>query len=137
MVPWNGWPFDRLIYLFLGAAYLMMWIQVTLSHWRGGFRNPFMWGPVLATPFISGVALMMGFYRGDMLELIFVVLFAAGVLEGMVGTFFHLRGAGSMVGGLTIRNLMSGPPVMIPMMYMALAAFGLLIHYLPSLGGAR
>jgi hypothetical protein len=134
MQPWTSWPVERLLYLFLAAAYLLVWIQVTLFHWRGGFRSKFMWGPVLYTPLLIVVALLLGFRRGG-LDTAFVALYAIGVLEGMIGVILHARGVASMVGGFNIRNLMAGPPVVLALVYAALSGLGLLVFYWPQIAG--
>ncbi len=102
MQPWTGWPLERFLYLFVGAAYMMMWIQVSLFHWRGGFRSKFMWGPVLYTPLLFMAAFLMGFWHGGVLDTAYVVIFAIGVLEGMVGFILHARGVASLVGGFNL-----------------------------------
>lgn len=109
MNDWTGWPLERLLYLFLGLAYTLLWMQLTMLHWHGGFHNKIMWGPVIGTPFIAIIAFVMTFVHGGFVDTTFVVLFAAGVLEGIVGTVMHLRGVASQVGGMTLRNMISGP----------------------------
>ena len=126
---WDGWPVERLLYLFVGVAYIMMWIQLTLFHWRGGFHHKVMWGPVIYTPIAFIITLLVVFMRGNLLDTVFVVVLAVAVLVGMIGVFFHFRGIGSQVGGMTLRNLMAGPPPILPMMYMAMGAIGLLVYY--------
>ena len=36
---------------------------------------------------------------------------------GLVGQVLHLRGTRYLVGGVTLRNLMAGPPPMLPLAY--------------------
>jgi hypothetical protein len=105
-------------------------------HWRGGFHNKIMWGPVIGTPFIALAAFVMAFMHGGIVDTLFVVLFAMGVLEGIIGTIMHLRGDAAQVGGLTIHNIMSGPPPILPFVYMALSALGLAIHFWPRIVAA-
>jgi hypothetical protein len=137
MQGWDGWPIERLMYLFLGAAYLLVWAQLTLYHWKGAFRSKAMWGPVIFTPIASLVALAHGFVQGETIGLVFVVVFAIAALEGLIGAALHLKGVAAQVGGVNLRNLAVGPPVILPMMYAALGVLGLLIHYWPQIvGGA-
>ncbi len=137
MQLWTGWPLERFVYLFVGAAYLLIWFQVTLYHWRAGFRSKFMWGPVLYTPLLFLIALLMGFWRGGALDAAFVVLFAIGVLIGLIGTVLHARGVALMVGGFNVRNLMAGPPIVLAVVYLAVSGFGLLVFYWPQIAGVR
>jgi hypothetical protein len=132
MQSWQGWPLERLIYAFLAAAYLLVWAQVTLFHWRAGFHNKFMWGPVLYTPLLIIGALALVFTPGA--RPLFVVLFAIGALEGLAGTFLHLRGIAEMVGGFNLRNVMAGPPFILAFVYAALSLLGMLVAYWPRPG---
>jgi hypothetical protein len=53
----------------------------------------------------------------------------------LVGTYFHIRGIVSQVGGFTVRNAATGPPPLLPLIYAALGAFGLLVNYWPQITG--
>lgn len=133
MDGWIGWPLERFFYIFLGLAFLLVWGQVTLLHWAAGFRSIFMWGPVLYTPVLVLAALLLALTRAPWAELTFVVVFAIGVLEGAFGTYKHFHGVAEQVGGFNLRNFMAGPPVLLPIIYMALAATGLLVYYWDAL----
>jgi hypothetical protein len=132
---WDGWPLERFLYLFLAAAYLMVWAQLTLFHWRGAFRSRFMWGPVLYTPLLVAMAAFMGIARGDAIEAAYVILFSIGVAEGLLGALLHARGVAAYVGGFNLRNLMAGPPIILPMMYAALSGLALLVYYWEAIAG--
>src|SRR5687768_4244405 len=125
MESWQGWPLERFMYLFLGAAYLLVWMQMTLYHWKGAFRNKVMWGPVLFTPLTIIVAFAHGFVRGETIGMVFVVVFFIAALEGLIGTVLHLKGVASQVGGLTLRNMAMGPPPVLPFMFMCLGLLGI------------
>jgi hypothetical protein len=135
MNAWDGWPLERVVYLFLGAAYLLVWIQLTLLHWRGAFRNRIMWGPVLFTPIAVLAALLIALTREGIAPTVFIVVFALAVLEGLIGTAYHLKGVASQVGGFNARNAATGPPPLLPLIYAALGAFGLIVYYLPQMKG--
>jgi hypothetical protein len=133
MDNWSGWPLERLVYLFLFVAYLGVWGQVTLLHWRGGMRSIFMWGPVVYTPLLFLAALIMVFWRG--FGPVFFWLYVVGALEGLFGTYKHIGGVLHQVGGSTLRNMMMGPPPLLPVLYFGLGAFGALVWYWPQLTG--
>jgi hypothetical protein len=133
---WNGWPLERLLYLFLGAAFLLVWIQVSLYHYRAAFHNRLMWGPVLFTPLLVLSALGLGLWRTPLTSLLFLILFGCGVLEGLAGIALHLRGVSRLVGGLNLRNWMLGPPVVLAVVYAALSLLGVLIDCWPRLTGS-
>jgi hypothetical protein len=129
MVGWQGWPLERMLYLFLSAAFLLVWIQVTLYHWRGGFRNKIMWGPVLYTPLLILAGIAMAISRQPGVVNVCVALYIIGAVEGLVGVYHHLHGVKEMVGGFNVRNFMAGPPVALAVAYMALSALGALVFY--------
>lgn len=126
---WSHWPVERLVYVFLAIAWLAVWAQVTLLHWRGGFRSPFMWGPVFYTPVLALVSLVLALYRVGVTEILFIVVYALGVVEGLFGAYKHFGGVKSHIGGFTLRNFIQGPPAVLPIIYAALALFGLVVYY--------
>jgi hypothetical protein len=136
---WSSWPLERLLYVFLAVAFLAVWVQVTLLHWRGAFRSPFMWGPVIYTPILALTALALALFRAGWTELLFIVTYALGVVEGLFGAYKHFGGVKSHVGGFTLRNFIQGPPAVLPVIYAAVALFGLLVYYwdelVPSAAG--
>jgi hypothetical protein len=133
---WDSWPLERFLYFFIALAYVMIWVQLTLFHWRGAFRSRFMWGPVLYTPVLIGMAIILGVIRGGAVDTAFVVVFSIGVAEGLSGTLLHARGVASYVGQVNLRNLMAGPPIILPIMYMALSGLALLVLYWKSISSA-
>jgi hypothetical protein len=126
---WDGWPIERLVYLFLSIAFLAVWIQVTLLHWSGGFRSPYMWSPVIYTPVLVLSALILTFTRAAWAEWLFIAAYALGVVEGLFGAYKHFGGVASHIGGFKLRNFIAGPPAVLPVTYAALALFGLVVYY--------
>ena len=116
-------PFPR-------SRLLAVFVQVGLMHWRQNFRHWAMWIPVLATPALGVLALLLSWRNVDGLRLIFVLLSAAGVLSGLVGSYFHVEGVGERVDGYTLSNFMVGPPVTLPLLVTALSVLGLIVVYL-------
>ena len=122
---WDGWSLDRAVVAFTGVAYAVIWVQVVLYHWAGGFRRRAMWAPVVLTPIVVLAAVIGAIVRDGIWGWIAVALLAAAVLDGLVGLVFHLQGVGYQVGGLSLRNFMAGPPVMLALAYAAIGALGL------------
>lgn len=122
---WSGWPLARLLDLFLGIAFLAVFVQVTLFHLRQNFRHPTQWLPVIATPAAGLAALLLVWWDLGPLRVVFAVLTVAGALIGLVGTYYHVAGTGRRVGGYSLNNFMVGPPPMLPVMVIALSALGL------------
>jgi hypothetical protein len=127
---WHAWSPQRFFYLFIGMAYLLIWIQVGLFHWRGAFRHTIMWGPVLYAPILAIMGMLYAFVYGGWLNWLFVIIFSLGALEGLIGTYYHLAGVKHYIGGWTLRNLMNGPPFILPITFLAFSAVALLIFFL-------
>lgn len=126
---WSGWPWDRVIILFTGLAFLMIGLQVTLFHYRQNFRVWPMWLPVGATPVIGLAAILVTFYNVPVLRTVLVVLLAIGVLSGIGGFVLHFEGVGERVDGYRLNNFLVGPPVTMPLMVTAMSVLGLIALY--------
>ena len=125
MENWDGWEAARVAVVLSGVLYAGIWAQLTLYHWGGAFRHPAMVAPVIVTPFIVAAALI-GLIDGDgALAWIAAAALALGVLEGLAGLFFHLRGTSYMVGGFSLRNFIAGPPPFLPVAYSLAGVIGL------------
>lgn len=123
---WDGWPISRVIVLFAAMASLLIFIQVTLFHYRQNFRHWAMWGPVLATPIIGLLLLTLVFYNIPLLRTVTGIFCAVGVLSGLVGFGFHVEGVGERVDGYRMQNFLVGPPVILPLMVAAISTLGLI-----------
>ena len=126
MDAWDGWPFARLYMLLVALAFLVIGLQVLLFHWRGGFRRLTMYGPVLLAPVLVLAGVVGAAKRDGVLGCVVLAVFALGVVDGLVGVFEHFRGIARRVGGFSLRNLMSGPPPLLPVAFTALALTGAL-----------
>ncbi|MHB0934956.1 MAG: hypothetical protein ACYDCO_05440 [Armatimonadota bacterium] len=132
MYGWEGWPVERFIYLFLGLAFLLVWGQVFLYHWRGAFRHHAMWAPVVLGPLLSLVALLFAWMHGGWMNWLLAVSYTAGTLVGIFGINYHLIGIKQRVGRWTLHNVMAGPPPVLPAMFLALSLVGLLVFFIWS-----
>jgi hypothetical protein len=121
METWDGWDFQRFYLLFVGAAFVLLGLQVFLFHWRAAFARPTMYLPVLAAPLLAVAAIVAAISRYGALGWIAVVVFAVGVLGGLIGVYEHLKGIGYRVGGFSLRNLVAGPPPLLPATFAAVA----------------
>jgi hypothetical protein len=63
MDAWGGWDFQRFYVLFVGAAFLLLGLQVFLFHWRAAFNHRTMYLPVLAAPLLFLAALVAAITR--------------------------------------------------------------------------
>lgn len=126
---WTEWSLDRVIVFFVGLAYLLIGIQVSMSHYKQNFHNKVMWTPVITAPilFLTSILLTIvnrqGFYN------IVQILFIIGAVMGLVGFGFHFKAVGKRVDGYKPRNFLMGPPVILPLLFAAMAALGLIAMY--------
>ncbi len=122
---WTGWSLDRIILLLVGLAYLMIFIQVAMFHYRQNFRNIAMWLPVIGGPLIGAAAALLALANISALLGLVKVLFWIGVIGGLIGFIYHFRGVGQRVDGYVFRNFLIGPPIILPLMFSALGVVGL------------
>lgn len=125
-MPWEGWPFERFVLLFVGAAFAVIWVQVTLFHWGGAFHRWQMWAPVLFGPLLAVTGIVLGIWLTPALAVLGYLLFGIGAVAGLIGTYYHFRAIGYYVLGYTIRNFIEGPPPMLPITFAAMSALGIL-----------
>lgn len=123
---WDGWPMERLLILLTGIGYLMIFVQVTLFHYRQNFRHWSMWIPVIELPLFGLLSIIFVFFGGNLLFTILAVSFVIGTLSGMTGSIYHFRGIGQRVGGYELRNFLIGPPLMLPGTITAFSLLGLI-----------
>ena len=121
MDAWEGWDFQRFYLLFAGAAFILLGLQVFLFHWRAAFSRPTMYLPVVAAPLLAIAGFTAAITREGVIGWIAVAVFAAGVLGGLVGVVEHLKGIAYRIGGFSARNLVAGPPPLLPATYAAVA----------------
>ncbi|TFE19533.1 hypothetical protein [Cohnella luojiensis] len=126
---WDAWPIERILILFVSLAFMMIGIQVTMFHYRQNFHHKSMWLPVISAPIFFMIGLVLTFYNVMWLNGLFQVMMWFGVISGLIGFYFHVRGVGVRVGGWALRNFLIGPPVTLPMMYTAISVLGLIAVY--------
>lgn len=124
MDGWEGWDFQRFYVLFVGAAFLLLGLQVFLFHWRAAFSRWTMYLPVLAAPLLALAAIVAAVMREGVIGWIAVAVFAVGVVGGLIGVAEHLRGIGHRIGGFSVRNVVAGPPPLLPATFAAVAFSG-------------
>lgn len=126
---WDGWPLERVLILFVAMAFIMIGVQVGLFHYRGNFRETVMWSPVTATPVLGLTGFGLAFYNALWLRAVYGWLLGIALLVAIGGFIVHLRGVMLRVGGWELRNFLTGPPVVLPLMLSAISALGLIVLY--------
>ncbi|GAB2653935.1 hypothetical protein [Kribbella swartbergensis] len=125
MSDWAGWELGRVVLVLTTVLFAGIWVQVSLMHWAGGFKHVAMWGPVVATPLFIAAAAAGAVTRSGWFGWVLAALFAAAVLEGLGGLVFHLKGVVRQIGGWSLRNLLAGPPPVLPVAYALIGVLGL------------
>lgn len=126
MDAWDGWELGRGVVAFSGLMYLGVWVQVSLMHRAGAFKHPMMYAPVLATPVVVGGAAAGAVARHGPWGPVALALLGLGAVAGLVGAYLHVRGVRAQIGGLTMRNLLAGPPPLLPVAYSLIGILGVM-----------
>ena len=124
-MAWSGWSLARIVVAFVGVAFAALGVQVYLMHARSAFHRTEQYAPVIGAPLLAIAAAWVVAAPSGAACTVFVVLGVIGVLTGALGSALHVRGVVLRVGGLTFHNLVEGPPVLLPVLYAALATLGL------------
>ena len=128
-MAWDGWPFTRVVMLFSACAFLLVFIQVTLLHYRQNFRHWTQWIPVLALPVLALMAFIVTAWNGEGARTILSILSYVGVLGGLLGFYMHLHGVGERVDGYRFHNFLVGPPIILPLLVTSFSGLALLALY--------
>ncbi|WP_139125024.1 hypothetical protein [Bacillus solimangrovi] len=127
---WDGWELGRILILVLSIAYLLLLIQVTLSHKRGKFHRKPMWLPVITLPLLVFFGLFNSFILNDFLKWVLFTLSIIAIFTGVIGTFYHIKAIQDRTGGFNIENTMSGPPFVLPLLISLLGFANILVLFL-------
>ncbi len=132
MAGWKGLELGRILLAFSALMYAGIWVQVSLFHRAGAFKKLAMYGPVILTPLVIGGALAGAVRRDGIWGWVALVTLSVGVLDGLGGFYYHVRGITSQIGGLSMRNLLSGPPPILPIAYSLIGVLGLIALFYGS-----
>jgi hypothetical protein len=103
--------------------------EIYLSHDSASFGNKMMWVPVFVMPTIipAGIA---GVFSKRAAKTVLPVASAIVVLNGLQGTYLHVRGISQKPGGLRagmrVYNAEMGPPVFAPLLASLVGGMGIL-----------
>ena len=99
------------------------------SHYKDNFKYRVQWSPLLLTPLLAGAALLS--LRSKRVANTLLPLFAAAaMLNGVIGTGYHVRGILNRPGGKKkpIYNVLYGPPIFAPMLFAACGLLGMMAY---------
>ena len=99
------------------------------SHYKDNFKFRVQWSPILLTPLLTGAALLSLKSKWAANTLL-PVASALAMLDGVVGTGFHIRGILQRPGGVKkpLYNILYGPPIFAPMLFAACGLVGMLAY---------
>jgi hypothetical protein len=106
---------QRLLSAVTAASALPLGLEVYVNHYGGSFGNKWMWTPVLLSPALAAAG-VAGFASERAARTVLPAVASVYLLDGMAGTYFHLRGVARKPGGFreATYNLVMGPPALAP-----------------------
>jgi hypothetical protein len=101
--------------------------EIWLEHDRASFGNRMMWLPLVATP-VAAAAGVGGVFSKPVAKTALPIASAAVVLNGLQGTYLHIRGIAQRPGGWRFAryNAEMGPPLFAPLLVCLVGGMGLL-----------
>lgn len=123
---------DKSVAAAAGLSALFSGIEATYSHYENNFQyKKLQWSPILVAPALTLAGL--GSVRSPGLaRTLLPALSGVALVDGMIGTYFHIRGVLRRPGGLRLAlyNVIYGPPVFAPMLFAASGFLGMLASLL-------
>jgi hypothetical protein len=118
--------------LVLAVALIGFMLQVAVYHYRGAFKNPAMYVPLVISVGAAVSAAWSVWSPSGAAARVYEVALWIVFLLGFFGWGWHLRGLDRMMGGLYVAlpNILEGPPPTAPLLFSVLAAQGLLGEHL-------
>ena len=94
---------------------LPLGFEMYLEHYKGSFGDVWMWSPIVTSPLVSAAG-AAGMRSGTAARTVLPAAGAVYALNGVIGTYTHLRGVVRKPGGLSepTYNLVMGPPLLAP-----------------------
>ena len=106
---------QRLLSGATAAAALPLGAEIYVNHYGGSFGNKWMWTPVLLSPVLAAAG-VAGVVSERAARTVLPAVASVYLLDGLAGTYFHLRGVARKPGGFreATYNLVMGPPALAP-----------------------
>jgi hypothetical protein len=119
--------FERSLSGLTAAGALVTGAEILLEHDRASFANRMMWRPVALTPLVTAAGIG-GVFNRRLAKTVLPVTSAVLVLNGLQGTYLHVRGIAQRPGGwrLARYNAEMGPPLFAPLLASMVGGMGLL-----------
>jgi hypothetical protein len=106
---------QRLLSAATAASAVPLGAEIYVNHYGGSFGNKWMWTPVALSPVLAAAG-VAGVVSERAATTVLPAVSAVYLADGVVGVYFHLRGAYRKPGGLkqATYNLVMGPPALAP-----------------------
>ena len=123
--------FQRWMALIAGFSGLLSGFEVTFEHYRGSYSRRIMYTPVILSGLLAATG-FASFKSRRVARRALPVVSALTLLDGAVGTYFHIRGIQRKPGGwrLPIVNIVMGPPLFAPLLFSTSGYLGLVAAFL-------
>ena len=117
---------QRLLSGATAAAALPLGAEIFVNHYGGSFGNKWMWTPVVLSPALAAAG-VAGVVSERAARTVLPAVASVYLLDGMLGTYFHLRGVARKPGGFrqASYNLVMGPPALAPGSLAMVGAIGI------------
>jgi hypothetical protein len=101
------------------------------SHYKDNFKFRAQWSPILLAPLMI-VAALASLRSKHVANTLLPVAAALLMLNGVVGTGYHIRGIAHRSGGMRkpLYNILYGPPIFAPMLMAACGLIGALAYFM-------
>lgn len=123
--------FQQQLAIAAALSALLSGFEALYSHYKNNFQYRVQWTPIALTPvlFVAGLAAV---WNRTAARVVLPIVSILAMLDGAIGTFYHLRGQFRRAGGLTypIYNAMYGPPLFAPLLFAASGFLGVLASLL-------
>ncbi len=99
------------------------------SHYKDNFKLKVQWSPIVMAPMLAGAA-VWAIKDKRAANTVLPVIAAAAIVNGVVGSFYHVRGILRRPGGLKkpLYNTLYGPPIFAPMLFAAAGLLGMMAY---------
>jgi hypothetical protein len=117
---------QRLLSLATAVSAPPLALEIYLEHYKGSFGDKWMWAPIAVTPPLTAAGIA-GYYSERAARTWLPALSAVYAVNGVIGTWTHLRGIQRRPGGFKelTYNLVMGPPPFAPGSLCLVGALGL------------
>jgi hypothetical protein len=106
---------------------LPLGLEMYLEHYKGSFGDFWMWSPIVTSPLVTAAG-AAGMRSPTAARTVLPAVGALYAVNGIIGTYTHLRGIRNKPGGLSepTYNLVMGPPLLAPGSLILIGALAML-----------